>query len=45
MAQQKIITLKRRTIHGRRAFFPNPHNAEILQYNFYQHAMPNKLQK
>jgi hypothetical protein len=44
MAQQKCITLKRRTIRGKRAFFPNPHNFEILHYNFYQHVMPNKLQ-
>jgi hypothetical protein len=45
MAQQKYITLKRKTIHGRRVFFPNPHNVKILHYNFYQHVMPNKLQK
>jgi hypothetical protein len=35
---------KKRMVHGRRAFFPNPHNVEILDCNSCKHALPNKLQ-
>jgi hypothetical protein len=37
--------LKKKTIHGKRAFFPNQHNIEILNYNLYHHVVPKKVQR